>query len=60
MTKEDQSKLIEALKVIREVCKQYDTCLLCPLGNEDSDCALKSKPPINYIITVDDVWRAVR
>lgn len=60
MTTSDQLLLIEALKVIKNVCKQYDQCSLCPMGNKDNDCILESEPPTSYIITEEDIWRAVR
>lgn len=60
MTIDVKNRLVEALKLIKEVCKQYDECSLCPMGDEDCECILESKPPASYLIIEADVWRALK
>lgn len=54
------AELIAALKLIRTVCGEHSQCSTCPLGMPTNECVLESKPPTNYIITEEDIWRAVR
>lgn len=55
-------EIINALKTVRNVCKQFDNCNQCPLYNmAETTCVVQSKPPCDWIfIEESTVWRAIK
>ena len=57
-------ELLEALTVIREVCRQNAECNTCPLRDKDYEdgCFIlqTDKVPSNWIIKAPDKWRALQ
>lgn len=47
------NNLEEALKQIREACKQAETCKQCPLHNKDDNCGLRDSAPENWKLISD-------
>lgn len=43
-------KLIEALHVIQEECKKYNSCSDCPMGTDHCDCLIRDLNPVNWKI----------
>lgn len=62
MNNETNEKIINALAVIRDVCRKVGDCPDCPFYSDEKDnCVIKSKTPGNWLLPGEyDVWRAVR
>lgn len=60
----DRNELLNALKTIQNVCKQFNYCKNCPLGNDDSACTLYMAHIYGIDIkdpdTEEGVWRAYK
>ena len=56
----DYGKLIEALKLISEVCKDYSNCYDCPLGNSNGECLISEENPHNWDIVDKQVVRLLK
>ena len=54
--------LIEALAVIKEVCKKFNTCPCCPMHSDDYQvCLMEKECPEEWDIATDVTpWRAIR
>ena len=57
----DQKKVLEALKLIRDICDKHE-CHNCPLGNEAANCKIREKEPSAWCLTHETslIWRAFR
>ena len=55
----EKEKLIDALKTIKETCRENE-CSRCPLGNSNDDCLLMTLTPYDWCINEPGaVWRAL-
>ncbi len=63
MTTEEKKKLLNALKLIREECGNFEgkNCEDCPLCT-DEGCKLKIETPRKWVLSNErkDIWRAFR
>lgn len=41
--------LIDALKLIREVCTAQERCLVCPMRSCSNGCVLQNIPPDEWV-----------
>ena len=60
-TKEQYSekKIIEALKMIKDICSHQEECEICPFFNEDyQDCNFNIYEPTSWNFKKTEVWRA--
>lgn len=57
-----QQKLVDALIVIKEVCKDPENdCPTCPLGREDGTCMICKDVPDSWKIgNLPELWRALK
>lgn len=56
-----REKILEALNVIKDTCKDACNCETCPLRSENNDCYIGDKTPFDWnIMVTDDLWRAFR
>lgn len=57
-------ELLEALTVIREVCRQNKNCITCPLRDREYEdgcfILLTEKVPSNWVLKAPDKWRALQ
>ena len=55
-------EIIKALELVRNICKNYDTCHQCPFYNIDCDaCVIQYKEPCDWILANEcTIWRAVK
>lgn len=60
--KHTKEEIINALKVIRDVCRECITCDVCPFGKKNDICLLDEHIPDNWDITEEypEVWRALK
>ena len=58
--KHSQEKIISALNVIKDVCKEQERCQNCPFGTEAIQCKIKfSSDPRDWDIAEPIInWRA--
>lgn len=63
MTKEEKETLLEALKRIMMICRDYNenSCEGCPLVDDYGYCRFNSSynKPIEWKLNVIDTWRAI-
>lgn len=50
---------LDALKVIRDVCKSNDNCDTCPFRNDHDDCRLTEIKPYAWRLPCDDKERLI-
>lgn len=55
-------EIINALTVIRNICKETENCFGCPFYDEGHDnCVIQNKNPVDWLFADEyNVWRAVR
>lgn len=53
------SEVINALKIIREICKATSTCEDCPFMKRGS-CYIKHVDPENWELNSTYIWRAFK
>ena len=59
ITMKSQKEIIEALKTIKEVCKESSDCYECPLRKNRTLCYINEKVPINWDIHDSaEMWSA--
>lgn len=61
--KHTQEEIINALKVIKDECGQYEECENCPFYNEKIYCAIRDpdENPSQWDIAEEtEVWRAFK
>lgn len=61
--KHTQEEILNALRVIKDTCKEFDNdgildCPNCPFGNLSGDCILNEKYPLEWNISSEEIWRA--
>lgn len=55
------SNIINALTYIRDLCKDHERCILCPLFSDNMGmCALKHIDPENWELSSTYIWRAFK
>lgn len=47
----DYKKLIEALELIQEICKQCRHCCNCPMGSIKGGCVISEEDPSDWNIS---------
>ena len=56
----EKEKILKALEIIKEVCKEQGTCATCPLRDFEDYCILSGPAPCHWEINHDDKpWRAI-
>lgn len=53
------SEIINALKIIKDVCMNHEHCIDCPFYYPDI-CNIKHTDPVNWELSSSYVWRAFR
>ena len=60
--KHTKEEIINALKVIEDVCRECITCDVCPLGKENDVCRLDENIPACWDVAYNppETWRALK
>ena len=53
----NKNDIIEALKIIRNLCEEMENCDVCPLRYDNDYCTLEKVCPQDWLIA-DNNWRA--
>lgn len=47
---QDKEKIIEAVKIIKEICAETERCEECPFHGEGYECGTQDSPPKDWMI----------